>query len=412
MICGIGKGMDRSLARMKQWGLDLVVVIDRATAEVRRSASEVIEADTSDLAAVAEGLKDAGIERIDGVLSLGIDNPPVIAALCRTFGCSGLDPAVARNCTEKDRRIAILRSRGLRVPRHYVCDDLASAMTAAAAIGLPVVVKPNDRTESIGVVKIETVAGAAPLIGQALRASRTGRIVVEEFLTGTEHTVIGLSADGTIAITGVSDRDYAHKELFAPHFFERGDIIPSALSPLSAARVRDTVVRGVRALDLAPALFTADVLVTPAGDVVLLELAGRMAGARIATELIPLATGVDVLPNAVRLALGRPIDRRELEPSRESAVVQRYVPSCGQMVEWVGEIGDLARAPGVYDLCWGTTIEAGRRLPEYRSGFDLLAGVIATAETTAEAERIADHALASLPLRLSHADRRFGREPA
>ena len=400
MVCGIGKGMERSLARIGDLGFELVVVTDRATPAVRAAAAQVLEVDPCE-PGVVDAIRRSGIKAIDGVLSLGIDNPPVIASLCRAYGCRGLDPEVARNCTEKDRRIALLRAAGIRTPRHVACSDLSGAMAAVHEIGLPVVVKPTDRTESIGVAKVERATDAAGLIGRALRASRSGRILVEEFLTGSEHTVVGLSTAGEIVITGLSDRDYAEKERFAPLFFERGDILPTRLDPASAERVRRTVRRGVSALDLAPAVFTADVLVEPSGEVVLLELAGRIPGARIATELMPLATGVDILPNALRLALGQTLEMNQLTASRDDAVVQRYLPADGRMVEWVGDIDGLSRALGLYDLYWGMPVEAGRRLPPYGSGYDLVAGVIATAPSIAEAERLADAALLRLPLRLA-----------
>jgi biotin carboxylase len=400
MVCGLGKGMDRSLAKIKELGIDIVVATDVVTEEVRRTASQVVLIDACHSEQVETAVQAAGIAQIDGVLSLGIDNPPVIARLCRMFGCRGLDPEVARNCTEKDRRIAILQRAGLRTPCYGVCDTLAEAMATIEAIGLPVVVKPNDRTESIGVAKIDTPSAAARLIQQALRASRSRRVLIEEFLSGTEHTVVGIATDGDVIITGISDRDYAQKELFPPFFFERGDLVPTSLAPERVARMRETILRGLQALDLAPAVFTADVLIAePDGDVVLIELAGRMPGARIATEVIPLATGVDILPSAVRIAFGLPIDRRELEPSRHKAVVQRYLPARGQTVEWVGDIAAVARALGVYDLYWGVPVVRGLRLHPYRSGYDILAGVIASGETLTETEKTADLALAMLPLR-------------
>lgn len=399
LVCGVGAGIDRSLAKIKDLDVDVLVVTDVSTDRIRRAASTIVIADPTDPDAVVSSLRTAGIRTIDGVLSLGVDNPPVVARLCRLFGCPGLDEEIANDCTQKDRRIRILSASGLSTPRHVTAGNVREALDALESIGLPAVVKPTDQSGSVGVAKIDSMAPAAALVADALRLARSGRVVLEQFLVGTEHTVAGLSVGDELFFTGFSDRDYGQKELFSPYFFERGELVPTALDPATVDRVLRTVTSGVRALRLSPAVFNSDVLVTPSGDVVLIELTGRMTGARIATDVIPLATGVDLLPNAVRLALGRPIELSELRPTRNQAVVQRYLPAQGGIVDWIGDL-ESAKFPGVYDLFWGMDLTVGQELPTYRSSRDILAGVIASGSCLAEADEAADRALACVPLRV------------
>ncbi len=399
LVCGVGAGIDRSLAKIKDLDVDVLVVTDVSTDRIRRAASTIVIADPTDPDAVVSSLRTAGIRTIDGVLSLGVDNPPVVARLCRLFGCPGLDEEIANDCTQKDRRIRILSASGLSTPRHVTAGNVREALDALESIGLPAVVKPTDQSGSVGVAKIDSMAPAAALVADALRLARSGRVVLEQFLVGTEHTVAGLSVGDELFFTGFSDRDYGRKELFSPYFFERGELVPTALDPATVDRVLRTVTSGVRALRLSPAVFNSDVLVTPSGDVVLIDLTGRMTGARFATDVIPLGTGVDLLPNAVRLALGRPIELSELRPTRNQAVVQRYLPAQGGIVDWIGDL-ESAKFPGVYDLFWGMDLTVGQELPTYRSSRDILAGVIASGSCLAEADEAADRALACVPLRV------------
>jgi biotin carboxylase len=400
LVCGFGAGMDRSLCSIRELGVELVVATSSVTEYVRRAAWRIVEADPSDTAAVVGALERAGLDRMDGVLSLGFDNPPTVARLCRRFGCSGLSEESARDCTSKERRLARLAAHGLLTPRHAVAHDPAQAVAAVRAIGLPAIVKPVDLTSSIGVTKVESLTAVVASATLALGLSRSGTIVVEEYLHGTEHTVAGFSINGEVHFTGFSDRAYSRKDEFAPFIFEEGDTLPSILDEPMRRRVEREVERGVRALDLDPAFFNTDILVTAVGDVYLIEITGRLTGARIATEVVPLATGVDPLPNAVRLALGEPLELAELSPRRAQAVVQRYLPATGGRVEWVGDIDAVERAAGVYDLFWGMDLAAGMKLPHYRSGDDVIAGVIVAAPTVAFAERIAADALGRLPLRV------------
>lgn len=400
LVAGIGAGMDRSLARIVEMGVELVVVTGETTGRVRRAASRVVLADPADADAVLAAVEREDVGRVDGVLSLGFDNPPTVSRLCARFGCRGLAEEVAVDCTLKHRRLRILAAHGLETPRYATALGPDEALRVLGRIGFPAVVKPADGTGSMGVAKVGGMDDAPAAVKAALRASRDGRVVIEEFLTGTEHTVTGFFEDGQVMVTDFSDRDYRHKEAFPPHFFEGGDTVPTALDDETARRVEETVERGVRALRLDAAFFNTDVLVTPDGRVILLEVTGRLTGARIATEVVPLATGVDPLPNAVRLALGQPLVLAELHPGTTRAVVQRYLPCTGGQVEWVGDPADVAWPAGVYDLFWGIEPRVGMTLPRYRSAEDVLAGAIAVADTVEEAERAAAGALAALPLRV------------
>lgn len=399
LVCGLGTGMEHSLAELHASRLELVVATDRPTDRVRASADILLVCDPHDTVAVLAELAAAGVDRLDGVFSLGADNPPVISALAQRFGCAGLPLETALDCTLKDRRLAILREAGLPMPRHAVAEGVDEAVRAVAEIGLPAVIKPCDQTGSLGVMKVESTGQVREMAAEALRLSPGGRIVVEEFLEGTEHTLAAFLADGAFHPIGFADREYGRKEEFAPYFFEGGDTLPSRLTPEQIAEVTETVRRGAEALRLDPAVINTDILRTHNGRVVLLEITCRLTGARIATEVMRLATGVDPLPNVVRLALGRPLEPAELVPTRRGAAVQRFLPADGGVVEWVGNPRDVARRAGVHDVFWGTELTPGTVLPPYTGGADVLAGVIAHASGPAEAESIARRVLGALPVR-------------
>ncbi|MBQ1097929.1 ATP-grasp domain-containing protein [Streptomyces sp. b94] len=399
LVCGLGSGMDRSLSELRSPRRELVVVTDTPTQRAREAADVLLVCDPTDGTAVLAELSAAGIDRLDGVFSLGADNPPAVSVLAHRFGCPGLPLETALDCTLKDRRLAILRDAGLDLPRFAAAESVEEALRAVAEVGLPAVIKPSDQTGSLGVVKVDSAGAVRERAAEALRLSPAGRIVVEEFLEGTEHTLAAFMVHGELHRFGFADREYGRKEEFAPYFFEGGDTLPSRLTAEQIEEVTDTVRRGARALRLDPAVINTDILLTRDGRVVLLEITGRLTGARIATEVMRLATGVDPLPNVVRLALGRPLDLSELRPTRDGAAVQRFLPADGGVVEWVGDPRDVARRAGVHDVFWGIEPTPGTVVPPYRGGADVLAGVIAYAGDAAEAEAIAERTLRALPLR-------------
>ena len=398
VICGIGSGMDRSLPLVRGIGFRLTVITDTVTPLMRQTADQVVPVYPRDLAKVTAAVTEAGVRGADGVLSLGYENPPVIAELTARLGGYGIDLETALNCTRKDRRIAILHRAGVRVARHAIAEDAHGALAGLEQVGYPAVVKPVDLTSSLGVTKLDNPANAVGLVEQALLMSPAGRVIVEEFLVGTEHTVEGVCQDGQLHVTAFSDRNYADEELFAPYFFENGDTLPSALAPGVQVEIIAVVTSAVAALALDPAVFSCDVLLTAAGEVVLLEVAGRMAGSRFGTEVVPLSTGVNVLPSAVRLAVGDRLRAEELTPRSSRPVVLRYRPAMPGVVQSVGELPTEPADPRVYDLFWENRPSVGDRLDRYRSGKDMIAGVIVTDRSIASAEEVARRTLYRLPL--------------
>lgn len=404
VVCGIGTGMDRSLADIKALDVELIVVTATVTAAVRQAADMVALANPGDDRAILRALSDVGVHHVDGVLSLGYENPPTVSRLAARFGCPGLSEDVALNCTHKDRRITRLSDAGLDTPRFSVAADHAATIRALSQLRLPAVVKPADQTNSVGVCRVDSIATAAPLVDQAFALSRVGRVVVEEYLEGTEHTASGLVIDGIPYITGFADREYGRKEEFAPYFFEEGDTLPSRLGPQDVSRVEANIRRGLAALGLRDGPFNCDIMLPPDGRVILLEVAARMTGARIATEVMPLATGARLLPNAVRQALGRPLELVDFVPTRARAVVQRYLPASGGVVEWIGDLGAVARDESVYDLFWGMPLAAGATIPRFEKSVDNIAGVIVVGDSLPEVEKIAADTMRSLPLRVRPPD--------
>src|SRR5262249_4554235 len=118
------------------------------------------------------------------------------------------------------------------------------------------------------------------------------------------------------------------------------------------------------------------------------------------TEVMPLATGARLLPNAVRQALGRPLERAEFTPHRNRTVVQRYLPASGGVVDWIGDLDTGTRAESVYELFWGMELGPAAPVPRVEKGGDNIAGVIVVGDSLAEVERVAADTLRSLPLRV------------
>ena len=135
-----------------------------------------------------------------------------------------------------------------------------------------------------------------------------------------------------------------------------------------------------------------DIVLTSDGPKVI-EMAPRLSGGWFCTDQIPLATRVDLVEVAIKLALGQAVSPSELIPKQRQGVVIRYFfPTPGRVVG-IKQAELWSAAPGIHRM--GFFVHPNDRVesvtnPTQRAGF-----VIATGETRAEAIERADQVVKS-----------------
>ena len=66
-------------------------------------------------------------------------------------------------------------------------------------------------------------------------------------------------------------------------------------------------------------------IVVENNEPLVIELAARLSGGYFCTHEIPMNSGVDIVGNAIRIALGEPVDPRELKAKYNRNICQRYL---------------------------------------------------------------------------------------
>ena len=120
LVCGVGSNMEVSIEDLLDVAASLWVVSDRRLDRLSSPQIRYIQAYPRSEDDVLRALKEHEVNCLDGVFSLGYENPRVIARVAAEFGCPGLPYTVAARCALKDLRIERLMACGLRVPRFQV----------------------------------------------------------------------------------------------------------------------------------------------------------------------------------------------------------------------------------------------------------------------------------------------------
>jgi cysteine synthase A len=356
---------------------------------------EVLVCDTNDLTAlraVVRGRAAAGAAPA-GVITTSEYYLEAVAALATELGVPGNPAAALRTCRDKARTREVLTSAGLPQPRFVVLRDPAEAPAAVARVGLPCVVKPVDDSGSTNVLLCDTAEQASAQVAAVLAVTENGRgqpsartVLVEQYLPQAELSAELFSVAGVATCLGVTQKSVTG----GPYFVETQHVFPAPLPSTVTAEVIEAARQALKATGIEHGASHVELKLTPDGPAVV-EINARLAGGMI-PELVRLATGVELLEQQLRAAIGRPVDLAACRDPRFAGIRFLLAGATGVLdgVRGVAEARDL---PGVDRVAITAAPGAAVRPP--RSFADRLGYVIATGDSAAEVESTL-HAAADL----------------
>lgn len=312
---------------------------------------------------------------IDAVLAVD-DQGVVIAALAaERLGLRHSRPDAVASTRDK----AVMRERlgaaAIPQPPYRVVPPGSRVVTAAADIGYPCVVKPVSRSASQGVIRIDDAgqAEAAQTRVRAIIGNDSEPLLVEGYVPGTEVAVEGLLQGGELGVLAVFDKP---DPLDGPYFEETIYVTPSQQPPAVLAATEAMVAAAATALGLREGPVHAELRVGTAGQLTLLEVAGRSIGGLCGRSL-RFGSGVSLEEIIIRHALGMGTDGLVRE-DLASGVLMLPIHTRGVLDEVTGQ--DRARAvDGVVGV--EISIPAGRPVVPLPEGDRYLGFVFARART-------------------------------
>ena len=243
-------------------------------------------------------------EHIDGICTIGSDvAAPTVAYVAEEMGLIGNSYEAAVRAHDKHLMHEALVAAGVDCPR---TDGTA----------LPVVVKPTDRSGSLGVQKVERKEDLEPAITKAKALSMSGQVIVEEYIEGREISVEMISCRGVHYALQITDKVTTG----APHFVELEHHQPSDLPADTQTHIFEITRRALDALGITNGASHSEYKITNEGRIVVMEIGGRMGGDFIGSDLVKLSTGYDFVEGVIRVALGEIIHPEPRQVGRSSVI--------------------------------------------------------------------------------------------
>lgn len=119
------------------------------------------------------------------------------------------------------------------------------------------------------------------------------------------------------------------------------------LDVLDLERIRDLAARAAVAVGIADGSAHAEIKLTKDGPK-MVEIAGRMGGDFITTQLVPLSTGVDMAEIEIRRALGKPLPVESFLRKNQGAAI-RFIKGIQGIVAQVETETRLSTISGIID---------------------------------------------------------------
>lgn len=241
-------------------------------------------------------------EQIDGVCSIASDIVvPTIAYVAHRLGLPGNSEHSAHISSNKYAMRQALSSVGANCPRYARVRSLDEAKLALPQLRFPLIIKPSDRSGSLGVEKLEDSSRLAAALQLALDSSFCKEALLEEFIEqAREISIESISYADEHYILAITDKVTSG----APHFVELAHHQPSDLpKPLIAEAIRQTRL-SLQALDIRNGASHCELMIDPNAQVYITEIGARMGGDFIGSDLVQLSTGYDFLKGVIDVALG------------------------------------------------------------------------------------------------------------
>lgn len=343
LIVGASIGQVPLLMKAKRRGIHVTVVSIPGNYACFPLADDIIYADIFDRELVVEEAKKRGIT---AVISDQNDlMAPTVAYVSEKLGIPGNRfETVMTYCNKNHFRDACDKA-GVPCPKHKAVDSIDFDV-ASLGCDFPLMVKPADSQSSIGVKKVNNPEELNAALKVALEKSPTGSAIVEEFFEGREVVCEGFINEGKYYLLQFADRKYFDlTDVLIPS----QTIFPSTLGE----ELRNKIVGYEQALakNTMPsfAITHSEYLVNElTGEIRIVETALRGGGVYISSDLIPMATGIDINDVLLDKSLGIEVNVDEVfknRSDRASAYVCFYLPE--GVIQSVSGVAELKALPFV-----------------------------------------------------------------
>ncbi|MFK7058786.1 ATP-grasp domain-containing protein [Flavobacterium oreochromis] len=234
--------------------------------------------------------------KIDGILTIATDIAvPTISYIAEKLNLISNSYQSALQSTNKYLMRQAFKEAKCSIPKFVEVDSDKSDFK----LKYPLIVKPQDRSGSRGVCRVNNKEDLELAIQIALHESIVKSAIIEEYIEGKEVSVESISWQGKHYILTITDKVTTN----SPHFVEIAHHQPTTFSLEIIEKIKKETLKSLDALQIKFGAGHTEIKITPEGEVYVIEIGARMGGDFIGSHLVQLSTGYDFLEGVINIAL-------------------------------------------------------------------------------------------------------------
>ena len=247
--------------------------------------------------------------KIDGILSFACDPGVVTAAyVAEKMGLPSSGPYESVEILQnKGKFRKFLTENNFTVPVAKQYTDIETALNDTEMFNWPVIVKPTDSAGSKGVTKVEEKDKLKDAINYALKFSHSNEFIIEDFLekVGDSSDCDSFSIDGKLKFVSFSAQKFDEncENPYTPAAYTW----PTSISKKHQKELTNEIQRLLTLLNMKSSIYNIETRECTNGKAYIMECSPRGGGNRLA-EMVRYMTGVDMITNIVKVALGMETD--------------------------------------------------------------------------------------------------------
>jgi len=203
-----------------------------------------------------------------------------LAQVRESLGIEGMDVRTAFNVRDKSQMKETFQATGIPCARHALVHDAGQAASFADAVGFPLVAKPPAGAGAQSTFRLDD----GDMLRGWLAAVPLGNdspALLEEFLTGEEHTFDSVTVGGSTVWSSIADYRPPPLEVLRNPWIQWSVVLPRDITGPRYEGIHRWGPAALKALGVTDALTHMEWFARPDGSVAISEVAARPPGAQL-----------------------------------------------------------------------------------------------------------------------------------
>ncbi len=342
---------------------------------------DVVSVDTYDTTALISVAKDvAAIRDVRGAVGWRERDVEGTAAIAEELGLPGHPLSAVRAVQDKSQCRDLVRDVGGPAVAHYAVGATGANDSEVTAFPLPAIVKPTGSSASRAIYRASSRAQLLDAIGRVRELTQpdldpifqrfAGQVLIEEYVSGTEHSVEGICLGGELCLGYVTDKWVELK-----HHIEYQQLHPSSLDPTEQEQMITAAARMISAAGLGTGAVHVEFKMDDRRSPRLIEINPRAGGNYITSHLVKLARGIDFIEYTIAVSCGLPLDQGAVQSQAVAGSREYLANDEGRFTRLLG-LDSALEVPGIRHIALERPISSNVALPPKSFTQGVLATII------------------------------------